>query len=244
MCLLYAIYFITTTVIQDQKDYRAYVSIQERQAPFRNIQQIVSDDNKIYCVNENDEVLVYDSQGHYEGVIEAPFQAEIYVYNGILCIRNYGKGIIHGQVLMYDDCKYKGKIVPKSQDKPKTNIEVFNEKGTLVYTKQINNDYEIICYDKNHLYFENKENSVEDQINQFDITQSNGIKFIVDLKMRQKLIRIDTNGEKTIIVTQDVKDFVLYSDIIPKLFFGGVLLFLIIVHRKQIFQQIRKLLWA
>lgn len=236
MCLLYAIYFITMTFTGAQKDYKAYVSMQERQAPFRNIQQIVSDDNKIYCVNENDEILVYDSQGHYEGVIEAPFQAEIYVYNGILCVRNYGKGMIHGQVLMYDDCKYKGKIVPKSQDKPKTKIEIFNEKGTLVSTKQINNNYEIICYDKNQLFFEDKENSVEDQLNQFEITQSNGNKFMVDLRMRQKLIKIDTNGEKTIIVTQNVKDFLLYSDIIPKLFFGSVLLIWFIEHKTKVYQ--------
>lgn len=77
---------------------------------------------------------------------------------------------------------------------------------------------------------------MEDQLNQFEITQSNGNKFMVDLRMRQKLIKIDTNGEKAIIVTQGMKDFLLYSDIIPKLFFGSVLLIWFIEHKTKVYQ--------
>ena len=84
-----------------------YKTIVGESAAFSGVNQIVSKDNRMYCINRNHQILIYDMYGKYKGFFQVPFKYkkdfnEIYVYKDILCARRCGRDAEQGDIYMME----------------------------------------------------------------------------------------------------------------------------------------------
>jgi hypothetical protein len=140
---------------------------------------------------------------------------ELYTYQGILCARELGKGVIHGNLLFFENLNYIGKISFKDKLTDETDFTVYNDNDSILAEDHVTGDDTIICYKNGIVQLKEDEEELEvleEQYDQKQVETFQGTQFKIK-GFRQKLIFTNRSGDETILVTESWKDTLLYWNV-------------------------------
>lgn len=161
--------------------------------------------------------MIWNIDGEYQGFIQTPHRTgacSIYVRDDILCVRHEGRGIENGNILLYNDLEYTGKIRFKDEGSQETELTVFDDENRELLKSPVNSGEEVVCYEAGRLCYNDNEINIDDQLFQKELKSSNGNIFKVEGISLQSLVMLEQNGNEKVIRKETMKEFIIHSDLI------------------------------